>query len=251
MTGDVEWDRIPKEVMNEVEGIRKHEKKSGKEASITVCKQDGKYYTGGDEAGDETSTGVAQCQTKFGKGERRGDIHVHPNTDDRWGGSVLPSPADFTGFIETSFLENSKQVGCVTSNAVPYMHCVQPKTVPTRQKKNEYNKALDRQYNSSKSKKSQFVSFDDPYFQENIHKDFNSSYYDKDSGVKVRHPEAKKVLKCALGNSNRRFRHEVRDMEKSSFCKMIQNLTLPDRDDVGQTCRDEIKKRNILGLIEY
>lgn len=246
----VEWDRIPHNVMDEIKQVQHHTKKTNKEASITICKRENSYYVGGDEQGNEISTGVSECKTKFGTGEKVSDVHSHPVVDNRWGGSIIPSEADFTGYIEESYLHENKQIGCVTNHHVPYIQCVQPKTVPDKAKKNAYVKALDRQYATTK-RKDKYVSFSDPYFQDNISKDFNFSFFDRDTGSKVKNPEAKKVIKCALGVSNRRFRHEVKVMEKSAFCNWVQSMTAPSDDRIGQACKEEIRTRNILGIIEY
>jgi hypothetical protein len=246
----IDWaDRIPSSILPEIDEIRNHTKRSNKEASITVCKLNNKNYTGGDETGKELSTGVAECRTHLGQGDRVGDIHTHPVHDKNWGGSILPSVADFTSYVDESFADNSRQIGCVTNHHAPYIQCVQPKSIPDRKKKNEYERAYNRQ---TAAKKKEHVSLDDPYFQSSIPNDFDIAFYDKDSGTRIKNPEPKKVISCALGKSNRRFRHSVKTMEKGAFCRMIQDYTVPHDDKIGEECRDEIKTRKILGgVIEY
>lgn len=245
----IDWQtQIPSSILPEIEEIRNHTRRNNKEASITVCKLNQKHYTGGDEVGKELSTNVAECRTHLGQGDRVGDVHTHPVHDQNWGGSILPSVADFTAYMNESFEDNSRQIGCVTNHHAPYVQCVQPKSVPDRKKKNDYEKAYNRQYSGRKQK---HVSLDDPFFQSSIPNDFDIAFYDRDSGRRVKNPEPKQVIKSALGKSNRRFRHSVKRMEKGAFCRMIQDYTVPHDNKVGEECQREIKTRNILGLIEY
>jgi hypothetical protein len=110
------------------------------------------------------------------------------------------------------------------------VHCYQPKAVPTYQKVNQYYNALD---NTGKGNEV------DPYFRENIGKDFTHSWYDRKSFQRIQDPNPDDILSDALGGSAKRYRSkDIAEIEKGTFCDIVQDYNMPENNELGRKCRD-------------
>lgn len=230
------WQKIPKEIKDELEAIRRHTRYTGNEASITYCKRPDKekLYIGSDFHGGTESTEIGDCSKQRGTGRRVGDAHSHPVGSDTVG--ILPSEADMVVNLETT-LENKKpQIMCVTSPAADYVHCIQPKEIVRGKKLRSYQKAA------------QTSKLYDPYVIDNVAKDFEIGLFDRDTGDRDNNPDPKRVVKNAFGRSTRSLRRSVREMERGVFCDFVQDLTVPADDRISDECKSELKKK---GLLDY
>lgn len=233
------FNRIPPEVMSELNAITNFTKSTGREASITFCQKKGqkKVYVGGHTEGDETSTDVEICSKKFGNAERIGDAHTHPVAVDAVG--IVPSEADMVGTLQESFFNNRPQVGCITSHYAPHILCMQPKYVPSPKELRRYEKALG---NSGLEP--------DPYFIDNINSIMDFGIYKKPSGIRDDEPDMKELMRSVFGKSGKYVRRRIEEMERGPFCNYIQQLTVPENDDVSMACKEELRTRKFAG-IEY
>jgi hypothetical protein len=239
------WTRFPPTVLGDVKEIVKTTRKTGREASLTVCRRPGrreeKVFTGAATLGGPTSTDVMPCATKYGITERVGDVHTHPVNYDTIG--IIPSEADLTGYIRDSYEHKTRQIGCVTNHFAPYIICMQPKMVPDRRKKNAYEDALDR----NPRKISQGI---DSYYLDNVARDFTTAFYDRETGRYVPNPPPREVMKSAFTRAGRYTKGLLDRMDRGAFCDYFQDLTVPENDEIGLACREELKDKEFLG-VEY
>lgn len=233
--------KIPPEIQDELELIRRHTKRTGREASITFCKKShkehrkDKLHIGNNFKGDKTSTEIGDCSYEYGVSERVGDAHSHPTSEDTIG--IIPSEADLTVNMENSFENNREQISCVTSPKADIVHCFSPKSIPTRKKMNAYKKAArDRK----------FIS---PYVADNVEKDFDIGLYDRDSGNLLENPDPVRVVDNAFGNSKRALRKSVKEMNRGVFCDFIQDITNHKDNRISDVCKSELKKKGILDYL--
>ena len=230
------WTKIPSEIMDELEQIRKFTRKTSNEASITYCKRPhkDKLYIGADFEGDNLGTEVGDCAEKFGTGSRIGDAHSHPIGYDSPG--IVPSNADIAGSMEESYNSRRPQINCITAPGADIVHCMQPKGIPTSKKLKGYN---------ANPKNSLAIN---PYITDHITEDFNIALFDAKSGVKLDNPDPKRILDNTLRKSPRFLRKAVRQMEYGIFCEYIQDTMNPTDDRIHDQCKVELKKR---GLLDY
>ena len=230
------WAKIPKEIMDELEAIRKHTSSTGREASITYCKKPHKekLYIGSDFHGDEDSTEIGDCSESRGAGKRIGDAHSHPVTYDTIG--IIPSESDLVVNLETTTENKNPQISCITSPGADYVHCFQSKQIPKAKKLNSYRAATHRQ------------GLYDPYVIDHVANDFEIALFDRETGERDNNPDPNRVIKNAFGNSTRTLRKGVREMERGVFCDFIQDITVSKDDRVSDVCKTELKKK---GLLEY
>ncbi len=238
------WDKkIPTPIVRDINEIVRTTRRTGREASMTICKRPshgkGREFTGGATVGDKTSTEVMPCHERYGITDRVGDVHTHPVSYDTIG--ILPSEADMTGYIRDSYYNRSRQIGCVTNHYVPHIVCMQPKTIPDRKKYREYEDALDR---------NPWPKGVDPYFLDNVARDFNVAFYDRDTGQYVPEPTVKQVMRAAFSKAGRHTRKIVSRMSRTAFCNYIQDLTVPSNDNISEACREELEDKELLG-VEY
>ena len=238
------WDkRIPNPVLRDIHEIVKTTKRTGREASITICKRPkhtkGREFTGAATLGDSTSTSVLPCDEKYGVTDRVGDVHTHPVSHDTIG--ILPSEADMTGYIRDSYYNRSRQIGCVTNHYAPHIVCMQPKTIPDKKKYREYENALDRNPD--------YISRGiDPYFLDNVARDFNTAFYDRKTGEYEPDPAPKEVMKDAFAVAGRHTRDAVKSMNRTAFCQYVQDLSVPSNDNISDLCREELEDKEFLGV---
>lgn len=239
------WTKFPPQILDDVHEIVKTTRNTGREASLTICRRPGrkaeKVFTGSATLGGPTSTDVLPCDTKYGITERVGDVHTHPVNYDTIG--IIPSEADLTGYIRDSYQAKTRQIGCVTNHFAPHIICMQPKIVPDRRKTRAYEDALDR----NPRKLSHGI---DPYFLDNVARDFTTAFYDRQTGHYVANPSAKEVMKDAFTRAGRYTKGLLDKMDRGAFCDYFQDLTVPEDDDIGLECRKELKNKEFLG-VEY
>ena len=245
---------LPSSVINEIEIIRRQTEKDNKEKAITFCELDNRLFVGNYTRGDAGSTTVATCHKKFGKNAKKiGDAHTHPfNASGTIG--ATPSEADFVSNLGDSFQLGIPQVSCVVGSGKinplkrsSHVHCFQPKEEvmndPTKLKL--YNRALMNSSNVGND-----VS---PYFRENIDSDFDHIWYDKKGkAIPVEresdYETSKELFEEMLGASKKRLRmSDIKDMDKGSFCQLIQAYNMPTNNNISNICYSELKKREILG----
>lgn len=244
------WHILPSEIMEDLRVIEKFTKRTGREASITLCRRPGrdKIFTANNAEGDNNATEVLECNEEFGSSTKIGDVHTHPVYYDTIG--ILPSQADITGLVEDSYNQNVKQIGCRTNHAVPYIHCMQPKHLPKLTQVKKYEAAADRDYGGSLARGVRKGGVIDPYYLDNVGKDFEVGIYDRYTGEKIDKPDYRKLMRTAFGTSSRYVRQVLHEMKRGVFCDYVQDLTFPHDDHVGITCRDKLKTREFFGY-EY
>ena len=248
--------QLPSGVVHEINIIKKQTEKDNKEKSLTICELDNKLFIGNSAKGTASSTMVLPCHKKFGKNARQiGDVHTHPFNDKGTIG-LTPSEADFIANINQSFASGIPQISCIVgagkkgfmkkSNTV---HCFQPKEelVNNSDKVRQYNRA----YNKSEN-----VGNDvEPFLRENIGNDFYHIWYKNNAAIPKEAEQTPEVVNELfgemVGQSKKRLRLEdIKDMEKGSFCDLIQSYNMPDNNLIGEKCRNELERRNFLGY-EY
>lgn len=230
------WHKIPKEIMDELEELRKFTRRTGNEASFTYCKRPhkDKLYIGSDFQGNTYGTIVGDCSKEYGSGSRIGDAHSHPVVSDAVG--ITPSDADIFGSIEESKKSKREQINCITSHHADIVHCMQPKEIPSRKQYEGYKKIA--------TKKGKI----NPYIIDNFSRDFNVGLFDRESGERIENPEPKRIVNNAFGTSHRHLRRAIRNMERGVFCDFIQDVFNPSDDRVSDECKSELKKK---GLLDY
>ena len=242
------WEKLPAEIMEDLRVIERFSKRTGREASITLCKRPGreKVFTANNAEGDNNATEVLDCNDEFGASTKIGDVHTHPVYYDTIG--ILPSQADITGLVEDSYSLNVKQIGCRTNHAVPYIHCMQPKEIPKLSQVRKYEDAADRDYGGSLARGIRKGGRIDPYYLDHVRDDFNVAIYDRKTGDKIEKPEYRKLMRTAFGTSSRYVRQVLHEMKRGVFCDYVQDLTYPNDDHVGLVCRDKLRTREFFGV---
>jgi hypothetical protein len=233
-------DKIPSEFHDEIELITDQTEKDGKEKSITFCRIEDKLFTGNYAKGQRGSTEVKPCHSKFGKKSVKiGETHTHPPDDITIG--LMPSEGDLYLNMLESKQYGVKQISCITNHESKNIHCIQPKELPDPKKVNRYQKAL---YNTGNGNDV------DPYFRENVGKDFDHSYYNRKNYKKV-NPNAHDIVADNFGKSTTRLRdRDIKDWEKGTFCSLLSSYAVG-RDDTGlasqvtKECKRVLKKRKI------
>lgn len=233
------WNKIPKEIMDELALLRSYTKKTENEASFTFCKRrhKDKLYIGSDFQGDNFGVAVGDCSDETGRGTRIGDAHSHPVVSD--GVGITPSDIDVAGIFQESYTQKRKQIGCITSPTpgTDIVHCMEPKEEVTPKKYKRYN-AVKQQNGKI-----------DPYVMEHAGVDLDIALFDEKTGEKIENPDPHRVVKNALGISTRHLRRTIRDMERGSFCEYIQDIFNPKDERIHDICKTELKKKGILDYL--
>jgi hypothetical protein len=231
------WEKIPAEIMDELDALRRHTRKTGNEASFTYCKKSHKdrLHIGSDFLGDSTGTMVGDCSREYGKSSRIGDAHSHPVGSDAMG--ITPSDADIQGTVEDSHKHKRNQINCVTSPIADIVHCMQLKEPPTRKQLRGYSQLPKDRYKVN------------PYVIDNVGQDFNIGLFDRESGNRLESPDPKRVVDNAFGKSTRNLRRRTREMDRGNFCEFVQDINVPKDDRISDTCKTELKKKGILDYL--
>lgn len=232
---------IPAEIKDEIKAINKFTRKTGREAAITVCAKPGskRLIVANNTEGGRYQTMVAECDTpRLGALQRVGDVHSHPSEEEVIG--IVPSEADFYSTLVDSHIHQRPQVSCVTSPESDLNECYMPKQIPDRSKLRTYEQALQQ------------AQFGEPgFFIDHVPEDFDIEFFSNPDGVFLPKPAPKQVVLAAFGKSRADLQNKLNDFERGGFCTYIQSQTVPKDDGVHDACRAELRKRNILGIIEY
>lgn len=227
---------VPKTVRYEINEAINLTRKTGREHSLTFCtiknKDNGKVFTGDSVKGTRSSTDVKDC-SKTG-GQKIGDLHTHPVDDITVG--IMPSEGDFTATLSETKDLKKKQLACITNHESKYIHCFTPKSIPDSTKINKYRRAL---FNTGS------LNDVDPFFRNSIHKDFNHIYYDKRTFQRS-NPSPDDIITDAFGRSKRLKARDLKEIEKGTFCDLVQDYTSPGNNSVGIECRERLKTRNFI-----
>ena len=223
--------QIPPEIKYDIQHAIDRTKKDNKEKSLTFCrlKTEKKIHTSNFAFGKEMSTEVKPCNEKYGEQATKiGDFHSHPFGKMAMG--ITPSEADFSSTLYDSWENKNRQIGCISNHGSKMIHCYQPNKVPTWSKVNQYYNALDNTGGGNDI---------DPYFRENLDQDFTHSWYDRKTFQRVPDPSADDIVSDALGGSAKRYRaRDIEEIERGTFCDLLQDYNKPEDNSVGQHCRD-------------
>src|SRR5688572_30285270 len=111
------WDKIPAQVLDEIDSIVDFTKRTGREAAITIClkkeRDPDRYFVGNEMEGDKESSEVLSCNTKFGNAQQVADVHTHPP---ELAIGILPSDADIQATLEESVINNTRNIGCIANS---------------------------------------------------------------------------------------------------------------------------------------
>jgi hypothetical protein len=230
------WHKIPQEIMDELEALRRFTRRTNNEGSITFCKRPhkDKLYIGADFEGDNRGVQIGDCSKHLGTGTRIGDAHSHPIGYDSTG--LTPSNEDIYGSIQDARLQKKPQINCITAPGADLVHCMEAKEIPNNRKLRKY---------ADNPKNTMAIN---PYILDNFTKDFTVALFDTESGEKVENPEPKRVVNNMFGKSSRYLRKTLREMDYGIFCEYIQDVTIPSDDRIHNVCKTELKKR---GLLDY
>jgi hypothetical protein len=230
---------IPSEIQHEIKTINKFTTKTGREASITYCQKPGRdhIFVSNSAEGSYGGAPDPDCDLRYGESVRIGDTHTHPTDRDTLG--ITPSQPDIYSTLVDSRMYKQRQISCVTSPETPLTECYQPKMMPTPGQLYNYEKALDNS-----------VTGVPGFYMDNFHKDFEVGFFNPDNGQRVKKPPAKQIVKAALGNSIKDLRTDVSDLERAGFCEYIASFTEPSKAVVDE-CKATLRKRSLLGLIDY
>jgi hypothetical protein len=235
----IPWRRIPPEVKEEADALAKYTGETGREGSITFCKKKdrSRLFVGNNFEGDFDSTEALNCDVRFGKSQRIGSMHSHPSNADTIG--ILPSEADLSSSVDDSY-RSGKQIDCITSPDTPLVNCHSFNRKADKKDAQRYRRAAANS-----------VKITDPFFVDNVSKDFDFALFDRESGIREDEPAPKKVIKAAFGKSNKELRKSLKVFERGAFCEYVADLMGQNREDVIEECRKELRKRSFLGLIDY
>ena len=236
---------IPKEIRPDIEYIVDKTEEDNRERSITLCNvfnKGAKIQTGGYAVGNKGSTDVAECNPNLGKGVKVGDVRTHPVRNDT--PNITPSTADFVGTAVDSSKTGVRQVSCITNHISKMVHCYRPKRNVGYEKTDKYVEAFIRAENDIDS---------DPFLRDNIPKDFEHLWYNRNSFKLVKRPDVDDIVSDALGKSitpsrDGKYFHEL---EKGSFCELIADYNVgntPLNSKVADRCRDRLRRFSILGF---
>lgn len=245
---------LPSSIKSEINTIKKQTESNNKENSLTICELGGKMFVGNNDKGTLSSTMVLPCHRKYGKNTKQiGDVHTHPFNDKQTMG-LTPSEADFIANINTSFESGIPQVSCIVAagdkkffRKANMVHCFQPKEdlVNNAEKVRKYNRAYTHSANQGNEVH--------PFLRENIPQDFYHIWYDKDGKAITREQEKDPLVISymideMLGQSAKRLKDDIPQMEKSSFCQLIQGYNMPDNNNVENICRSRLTRKQFLGV---
>jgi len=221
--------KIPRELKPTISSIEIDSKVDGKERVVTICRNGNKTNVKVNKGFTDASLPLA-CNKED---KRFGDIHTHPSTQQAMG--ITPSVGDFTVNLAHAREQNSKQVMCITNYDSKNIHCVEPKKIPSSEKVIDYEIGRINSYGINI----------DPYVLDNVPKDFNHIWLDKQTLNSI-NPSAETVVSDALGKSNDYIRKNMRDVDKDSFCrKIIQNFNKPTDNRVHEACKEELRRRGL------
>lgn len=230
---------IPREVLPELRTMEEYTGRTRKEISATFCRKPGlrRLFIANHVGGNEGSVESLDCASAFGKSERIGDVHTHPTDSETIG--ILPSQDDmFTTLVDT-FNTQRAQVSCITNNQTPLIECYKPKGVPSREELDLYRNELHR------------AEIGEPgFYMDRAGLDFDIEFYDHETGQHVKHPKASAIVSAAFGNSRESLRKNVTQLEHTGFCEYVRSFTAPKREDVTSECVSELRKQNILGVVD-
>ena len=239
----ISWKKIPREVKEEADALADYTADTGREGSITFCKKNNRdrIFVGNNFEGDYNSTEALDCDARFGKSDRIGSMHSHPSNADTVG--ILPSPGDLTSSVADTYEQKQQQIDCITSPDTPLIHCSKYNKKPERKDVAKWERAFDN---------SKHIQATDPFIIDHVEKDFDIALFDTKSGEREDEPAPKKVIKAALGKSNKELRKEVSTFKRGAFCNYVADLMGQGRrSDVIEECREELRRRSFLGLIDY
>ena len=221
--------KLPSGLKPNIDSIENGTRNDGKERVITICKN-GKHVNIKINKGIADASLPLACNT----GDTRiGDIHTHPSSQQSMG--ITPSVGDFTVNLAHSKQQNNKQIMCITNPDSKNIHCVEPKKIPDDYKVIDYEIGRINSYG---------VNID-PYILENVPKDFNHIWVDKQTLNSI-NPTAQDIVSDALGKSNDYLRKNMHDVNKDHFCKkIVQNFNKPNDNKVHQACKEELQRRFI------
>lgn len=231
--------RIPEEIQDDIKTINKFTSRTGREASITACLKPGRDHLFVSNSAEGTSSGTEAlgCDPRYGESLRVADVHTHPSDSDTIG--ILPSQADFYSTLVDSKMYKQRQISCVTSPTTPLTECYIPKQMPTPQQLYNYEKGLDEATTGRPG-----------YYMDNVHKDFEIGFFNPENGKRINKPHAKEIVKAAFGESTKDLRKNVADLEKAGFCEYVASFTQPTKAVVTE-CKAQLRRRNLLGIIDY
>ena len=239
----IPWKRIPPEVKQETHHLAEYTKDTGREGSITLCKKPNRerLFIGADFRGDSRSTFTLSCDARFGKSKKIGSVHSHPANVDTVG--IVPSEGDLYANVGDGFDEKTQLIDCITAPGSPLINCYAFNKKPTRRDVTAYETAFEN---------SQYSRKPDPFFVDNVEKDFDIRLFDTPTGRLENTPAPKKVIRAAFGQSNKVLRQKVKVFQRGTFCNYITDLMgQGHRDDVVAECKRELSRRSFLGLIDY
>lgn len=231
---------IPSEIQYEINQINNFTRKTGREASITACQKPGRdsLFVSSSAKGDTSGTEALPCDYRFGDSARIADVHTHPTDSDTIG--ILPSQSDFYSTLVDSHVAKRAQISCVTSPKTPLTECYQPKALPDQTKLRNYERALDR------------AQIGEPgYYIDNVQKDFEISFFNPKNGQKINKPHPHQVVDAAFGESRKDLQKKLGEFEHGGFCEYVVSFTVPKSRAVYDTCKAELRRRNLFGIIEY
>jgi hypothetical protein len=208
-----------------------------KEISATFCRKPGskRLFVANHIGGDQGSVESLDCARAFGKSERVGDVHTHPDDAETIG--ILPSQDDVFTTLVDSFNVNRPQVSCITNSITPLIECYKPRGLPTRDELDLYRNELHK------------AEVGDPgFYLDHFGNDFDVEFYDRNTGRHIKHPKSSLIVSSAFGNSRESLKKNVTALEHTGFCEYVRAFTAPKREDVTAQCVNELRRQNILGL---
>ena len=239
----IPWRRIPPEVKEETHHLADYTKETGREGSITICKKAhrNRLFVGADYKGDSRSSYVKSCDIRFGDSKKVGSVHSHPSNVETIG--ILPSEGDLLANVGDSYEERTNLIDCITAPGSPLINCYAFKRKPTRREVDRYEDAFEN---------SQYMRRPDPFFINNVEKDFEIALFDTPTGKREDAPGPKKVIRAAFGQSNKVLREKVKVFQRGTFCEYVADLMgQGHRDEIVDECKRELSRRSFLGLIDY
>lgn len=237
---------IPSSVQDEIEYVNKLTKKTGAEQSLTFCRLKGrnKIFVSNYAKGDNDATYVMPCHSAHGHAEKIGDMHTHPTQDPMTVG-ITPSVADFVSTLIESYNTKIPQISCISGPDAKHIHCYQPKKeiLDDQEKLKMYKRAL--------AYRERNVTDVHPYFREHVGDDFNHAWYDRKKSNRISQPKPKEIVNDSFLTSRDYLKFkDIPDLEKGAFCDLVEDMSLPNNDNVGQECRKVLKVKEFLGF-EY
>ena len=187
----------------------------------------------------KNQTYIMPCNEFHGRAEKIGDLHTHP-TQDKTTIGITPSTADLVSTLLESVGTAIPQISCITSADAKHVHCFQPtpESVNNPEKVKNYKKAL--MYNESN------ITDVHPFLRHNVANDFVHAWYDRKSWKRVK-PKPHEVVKDAFLNSKNLVKFKsVHDLDKQSFCDLVEDLNLPSQGKVADECKKRLESEKFL-----